>query len=446
MKQPARSAVFHISLIVLVPLIVAGIAVLTLFLSSFAPFIQRDVSDNLHWIALLVAATTFTSCALLLSLILRPVRRFLGQAKQSGIFALKPDHDDAATSLNDLRAFHTALEQVGQAISRMDAKAWFPDIIGQSKALRAVLGQVVKVAPTSASVLLTGESGTGKELIAQAIHARSPRRNNPLVVVNCAAIPENLLESELFGHEKGAFTGAVAARQGKFEAAHKGTLFLDEVGDMPLAVQAKILRILETGCVERVGGSKTTRCDVRIIAATNQNLSEMVLRNTFREDLFHRLNVFPLHLPPLRERREDIPALAEHFLTAHGKHAAGISTPALGLLMAHDWPGNVRELRNVLERAAVLAGDEQIRPEHLPGLDVSGLGMTSNAGQQSDGNGEDTLDNRLAHMERTLIEAALVRTNGVQAQAAKILGIKERSLWHRIKKLEVDVQAFKSHG
>ncbi len=444
MKQPAQSIVFHVSLIVLVPLIVAGIAVLTLFLSNFVPFIQRDVSDNQHWIALLVAATTFTSCALLLSLILRPVRRFLGQAKQSGIFALKPEHGDAATSLSDLRAFHTALEQVGQALSRMDAKAWFPDIIGQSKILRAVLGQVVKVAPTSASVLLTGESGTGKELIAQAIHGHSPRRDNPLVVVNCAAIPENLLESELFGHERGAFTGAVATRQGKFEAAHKGTLFLDEVGDMPLPVQAKILRVLETGCVERVGGTKTIRCDVRIMAATNQNLSEMVLRNTFREDLFHRLNVFPLHLPPLRERREDIPALAEHFLTTHGKHAAGISTPALGLLMAHAWPGNVRELRNVLERAAVLAGDGHIRPEHLPGLDVSGFGMSSSAGQQNNDNDDDTLDDRLANMERTLIEAALARTNGVQAQAARILGIKERSLWHRIKKLEIDVQAFKS--
>ncbi|PTN37521.1 sigma-54-dependent Fis family transcriptional regulator [Desulfonatronum sp. SC1] len=441
----ARSTGFHVSLVVLVPVIVAGTAVLTLFLSSYAPPFQRDFLGNLHWVALLIAATTSTSCALLLYVILRPVRRFLASARKSGVIPDRSPDSAAPAPRSDLEEYRLALEQVGLALSRLDAKALFPEIVAQSRSMRSVLGQIMKVAPTTTSVLLTGESGTGKELAARAIHAQSGRRDGPLIPINCAAIPENLLESELFGYEKGAFTGAATAKQGKFELAHGGTLFLDEIGDMPLSVQAKILRMLETGSVERIGGTKTIRCDVRIVAATNRNIADMARRGTFRDDLLHRLNVFPLHLPPLRERREDIPQLADHFLTKPD-HAPRLSGQALSLLMAHDWPGNARELRNVLERAAVLADYEELRPEHLPGLGPSPATPPIADKRKSTCLEDDSsLDHRLETLERSMIESALARTDGVQSKAARLLGIKERSLWHRIKKLEIDAKAFKSN-
>ncbi|SDB34571.1 regulatory protein, Fis family [Desulfonatronum thiosulfatophilum] len=439
-----RRTVFHVSLTLLVPLIVAGTAVLALFLSEYLPFFRYDVSGDLTRLATLVGGTTFIVAFLLLYLILRPIRDFLDAARASGVLPAKDSAFPGGLPRSDLEEFRQAFEQVGQALSRLDAKALFPEIVGQSPVLRAVLGQVLKVAPTNASVLLTGESGTGKEIIARAIHEQSLRRDGPLVVVNCAAIPETLLESELFGYEKGAFTGAVTAKPGRFELAHAGTLFLDEIGDMPLAVQAKILRMLETGTVERVGGIKSVRCDVRVVAATNRDIQELMRQGLFREDLFHRLNVFPLHLPPLRERRDDIPALAEHFAASHNGNA-DISAAALGLLMTHDWPGNVRELRNSLERATVLAGEEEIRPEHLAGLFGNGLfafpaGNTDGKGKTDNGAG---LDQRLASVERTMIEEALARCDGIQAKAARLLGIKERSLWHRIKKLDIAVKQFK---
>lgn len=435
---------FHVSLTLLVPLIVAGTAVLAIFLSQYFPLFRSDISGDLTRLAALVGAVTFIVTFLLLYLILRPVRDFLSAARASGVLPAKVTAFAGVQPRGDLEEFRHAFEQVGQALSRLDAKALFPEIEGQSRVLRAVLGHVLKVAPTNASVLLTGESGTGKELVARAIHGQSLRRDGPLIVVNCAAIPETLLESELFGYEKGAFTGAATSKPGRFELAHAGTLFLDEIGDMPLAVQAKILRMLETGTVERVGGIKPIRCDVRVVAATNRGIQDLMRQGLFREDLFHRLNVFPLHLPPLRERRDDIPALAEHFAATHDGNA-GISSAALGLLMTHDWPGNVRELRNTLERAAVLAGEEEIRPEHLSGLFANGL-LSSPAGDDNGtdmtGNGAD-LDHRLAGVERSMIEAALARCNGVQAKAARLLGIKERSLWHRIKKLDIDVKQYK---
>ncbi|WP_031386843.1 sigma-54 interaction domain-containing protein [Desulfonatronum thiodismutans] len=443
--QPAhRRFVVQVSLTVLVPVIVAGLAVLTLFVSSSIPLFQRDFLGNLHWVALMVGGVAFTSCSLLLYFILRPVRRFLASARKSGVIPDRSQDNADPRVQSDLEEYRLALEQVGLALSRLDAKALFPEIVAQSRAMRSILGQIMKVAPTATSVLLTGESGTGKELAARAVHSQSGRRDGPLVAINCAAIPENLLESELFGHEKGAFTGAAAAKPGKFELAHGGTLFLDEIGDMPPAVQAKILRMLETGSVERIGGTKTIRCDVRIVAATNRDLTEMIRQGTFREDLLHRLNVFPLHMPPLRERREDIPLLADHFLTKPD-HAPRLSSQALSLLMAHDWPGNARELRNVLERAVVLAGDEEIRPEHLPGLGPSSITQPgANPAEPTRPEDDASLDHRLATLERSMIESALARTGGVQAKAARLLGIKERSLWHRIKKLEIDAKAFKN--
>ena len=257
-------------------------------------------------------------------------------------------------------------DQVTSVLSRIDARHFFPEIIGESIAMRGLLSLIMKVAPTDSTVLILGESGTGKELVATSIYQHSPRKDGPFIKLNCAAIPEELLESELFGHEKGAFTGATTFKPGKFDMADGGTIFLDEIGDMPLNLQAKILRVLQEKEFYRVGGSRTIKVDVRFIASTNKNLERMVQEGTFREDLFYRLNVFTLHLPPLRERKEDIPLLVDHFLKSTPKQVE-ISSVALQLLMGYAWPGNVRELKNVIESAAVIAvTNGYIEPAQLP--------------------------------------------------------------------------------
>ena len=250
------------------------------------------------------------------------------------------------------------------------------EMVGQSPALTDIRNQIARVAPTNGRVLVLGESGTGKELIARAVHKMSHRAKNPFIKVNCAAIPEELIESELFGSDRGAFTGAVKTRDGKFLQADGGTLFLDEIGDMSLSVQAKVLRALEQGEFERVGGAKTFRVDVRVIAATNKNLHAEVERGKFREDLYFRLNVVPLTAPPLREHREDIPELAEHFLNAYAEENGflpkTLSAEARDLLLQYDWPGNIRELKNLVERLSIMVSGDTIYPEDLPALD----GMT----------------------------------------------------------------------
>jgi two-component system nitrogen regulation response regulator NtrX len=258
------------------------------------------------------------------------------------------------------------------------------EIVGKSYAIRALTSQIEKVSVTPARVLITGENGTGKELVARAIHRLSPRANKPFVEVNCAAIPSELIESELFGHMKGSFTGAVSDRTGKFEQADKGTLFLDEVGDMSLAAQAKVLRVLQDGEVTRIGGSKSYRVDVRVLAATNKTLEEEIAAGRFREDLYYRLNVVPLHVPPLRDRREDIPLLAQHFVNMlskrEGAAARTLDTSAIETLQRFDWPGNVRELRNAIERVMILAAGPRINAADVSRLtgarppDGSGLG------------------------------------------------------------------------
>src|SRR5881628_3742490 len=244
------------------------------------------------------------------------------------------------------------------------------EIIGDSEPVRRLREQIATAAPTTGRVLIRGENGSGKELVARAIHARSARREQPFVEVNCAAIPEELIESELFGHERGAFTGAVARRRGKFELADGGTLFLDEIGDMSLKTQAKVLRVLEEQAFERVGGKETIRVDVRVITASNQNLQEQIVAGKFREDLFYRLNVIPIEVPSLRRRKEDIPALVEHFITLfsveNGRRPKTISVEALAYFLSYDWPGNVRELRNMVERLVIMAPRDVIGPEDLP--------------------------------------------------------------------------------
>ncbi|MDO9083527.1 MAG: sigma-54 dependent transcriptional regulator [Humidesulfovibrio sp.] len=306
--------------------------------------------------------------------------------------------------------------------------------VGEGPAMRAVLAFVERVAPLDTSVLILGESGTGKEVVADLIHEASPRAGGPFVKVNCASIPENLMESELFGHEKGAFTGAFMARAGKFEQAKGGSLLLDEVGDMPLHLQPKLLRAEEQTQSERVGGAKPLRFDVRIIAATNADLGRRVADKSFREDLYYRLNVAAIHLPPLRERKEDIPLLAMHFVRAFNERSgADIPPPgqaALDRLMAHNWPGNVRQFANVVERAAIFS-----RSGIITAADVE---LALSEGAQAPSAGADgrplALRQTLDEVERSLILAALRQARGVQARAAKALGITPTNLWNKIQK------------
>ncbi len=301
-----------------------------------------------------------------------------------------------------------------------------PDgLVFAGEAMKRVLQLIASVAPTTATVLIHGESGTGKELISRFIHLRSGRGEAPFIPVNCAAIPENLLESELFGHEKGAFTGAVQARQGKFELARGGTLFLDEIGEMPVALQAKLLRVLQERAFERVGGSREMKADVRVVAATNRNLQKEVAEHRFREDLYYRLNVFPLTLPPLRDRPDAIPLLADYFLDRFsrqiGKRLQGIEPGALSALTRYAWPGNVRELQNVMERAVILA-QGAVRIANLPDEFAGGSSST----------GVDRKDAMKAK-ERELILAALKNNQGNRRLTAEELGVSRRTLQYKLK-------------
>jgi two-component system NtrC family response regulator len=307
----------------------------------------------------------------------------------------------------------------------------FNEIIGQSKAMREVFGMVDKVAAAKATVLLTGESGTGKELVARAIHARSPRAEEPFVAVNCMALTETLLESELFGHEKGSFTGAIDRRRGRFELADKGTLFLDEVGEIAPSLQLKLLRVLQERAFERVGGGQTISVDVRIVTATNRDLTEAVKQGKFREDLFYRLNVVNIHLPPLRGRTEDLPALVAHFVRKYaaetGRPAPEVSAEAMQCIYDHAWPGNVRELENALERAVILAG-EIIRPGDLP---LQGLARAEAAVRLPRGL---SITEAVEDLERRMIERALSQAGGVAAHAAAALGVTKSNLAYKMKK------------
>jgi transcriptional regulator with GAF, ATPase, and Fis domain len=312
----------------------------------------------------------------------------------------------------------------------------FEEIIGQSPALQAVLDDVRKVAATDASVLITGETGTGKELIARAIHSSSRRKEKPLVKVNCAALPSGLVESELFGHEKGAFTGALARRLGRFELAQGGTIFLDEIGELPADTQAKLLRVLQEREFDRVGGTAPIRVDVRVLAATNRNLLQSVRDKAFREDLYYRLSVFPLHLPPLRERKEDITPLAhvlvDKFAARIGKRIEGIDKETMQRLIAYGWPGNIREMENVIERGVILATGEKLEI----GPDVLPRNVELPSGESPAGEQPATLESK----EREHILAVLNQTGWVvegPRGAAKILALHPNTLRSRMKKLGI---------
>lgn len=333
-----------------------------------------------------------------------------------------------------------SLENIRLRIALSD-KYSFDHIVGKSQAMHKVFEKIIKVAPTKTSVLITGESGTGKELVARAVHFNSPRKDKPFVVVNCGAIPDQLMESELFGHVKGAFTGAHATRHGLFESADGGTIFLDEIGELSLAMQVKLLRFLQDHKIRMVGGVQEISVDTRVVAATNRDLSQLVQAGAFREDLFYRLNVIGLHLPPLRERREDIPVLVMHFIEKYRKELGrddirGVSPEVMDVLAGHEFKGNVRELENIVEHAMTFASDDRITPDALPeGLRSSSMGgkcqpesifMVPEDGMD--------LEALLADIERRLLLDALSRCGGIRKNAADLLGISFRSIRYKLAK------------
>jgi Nif-specific regulatory protein len=315
----------------------------------------------------------------------------------------------------------------------------FSNILGTSGPMRLVYEQVSQVARTDTTVLIRGESGTGKELVAQAIHQNSLRARRPFVKVSCAALPETLIESELFGYEKGAFTGAQAPKKGRFELAEGGTLFLDEIGELSLATQIKLLRVLQSREYERLGGTRTLRANVRLVTATNRDVEKAIAEGSFREDLYYRLNVFAIFSPPLRERKPDLPLLADHFLEkaslAHGKDIRRISTPAIDMLMAYHWPGNVRELENAIERAVVVCDGQVVHAHHLPPAlqtaALSGTALTL------------SLKEAIAAFEKDLIQDALKTARGNRAKAARLLTTTGRILNYKVRQLGIDWRRFR---
>jgi len=313
------------------------------------------------------------------------------------------------------------------------------NIIGNSKAMLSVFRMIDKIAPTNATALILGESGVGKELVASAIHFKSHRPDKAFIKFNCAALPESIVESELFGHEKGAFTGATSTRQGRFELADGGTVFLDEIGELSLAVQAKLLRILQEKEFEKVGGSKTLKTDIRVIAATNRDLEEEIANGKFREDLYYRLNIFPITVPALRERKSDILLLADYFVEKYNainfKGVRRISTRAIDMLMRYHWPGNVRELENCIERAVILSEDSVIHGYHLPPT----LQTAESSGTPATG----SLQQRLDAIEHEMIIEALKRTKGNMSKAARELGLSERVMGLRVKKFGIDFRKYR---
>ena len=441
-----RHSRFYISLYIIIPFIITGLTILAAILSfrltKYSLAQGSDPAQPVFWFILVISVIAFVTGFMLVRFILKPVERFVDKARK--LASISGDRAEAGNdwSMDKIENFTSVFDRVTSVLSRIDARHFFPDIIGESLAMRGLLGLIKKVAPTESTVLILGESGTGKELVATSIFENGDRKNKPFIKLNCAAIPEELLESELFGHEKGAFTGATKFKPGKFDMAHQGTLFLDEIGDMPLNLQSKILRVIQEKEFYRVGGSRTIKVDVRFIASTNKNLEKMVQEGTFREDLYYRLNVFTLHMPPLRERKEDIPLLVDYFLQNLSKKVE-ISSLALQMLMAFPWPGNIRELKNVVESAAVIAENGFIEPAQLPAK-ITGLFNAGESGKISLPVNL-PLDERLNEIEKSMIIEALRKTGGIQVRATELLGINQRSLWHRIKKHGIDAKSLKNN-
>ena len=353
-------------------------------------------------------------------------------------YILRPfDMEALELSINRILAAGQILRQ-NDFLRRELEKGW-EGFIGDSASMQKVYEQIRLVAPNKTTVMITGETGTGKELAARAIHRASPRCNKLFVPINCAAIPADMLESELFGYEKGAFTGAHKERIGKFELAHGGTVFLDELVEMPIALQAKLLRVLQENVIERLGGNRTIPIDIRVIAATNRDPMAAVVENRLREDLYYRVNVFSLELPPLRERKEDMPALIHHFMAEFSRGNSAmpkITGEALSHLQHYPWPGNVRELKNVMERAIVLSGGKPLDVSHFP-LEAYTAKEKSPLQDKQSGNSLE-LNSAIEALEAKMIDAALRDTGGNKIKAARLLNISERSLWYKLKKYHLE--------
>ncbi len=430
---------FNISLYVIIPVIIAGISILAT-IASFnitTYYFKRGFDPTwpvAFWGSIMIIVTAVFG-VLIVKFIIDPMKRFARNTENLGVLGRMPKTDKP----DDMERFSQLFDQVTDILGQVEARELFPNIVGQSKVMRGVLKQILQVAKTDSTVLILGETGTGKELIAQSIHQHSKRREKDFIALNCAAIPENLLESELFGHEKGAFTGASSRKLGKFEIAHNSTLFMDEIGDMPMETQTKVLRAIQENQFGRVGGVKTIKVNVRFITATHQDLTSLVKQGKFRQDLYYRLNVFAIHLPPLRERREDIPLLVDSFLGKQNKQF-NVTSETMQLLTAYDWPGNVRELENAIEAATIITEDV-IQPKHLPSSITNTFGKS--IANKIDTLPKMNLDNRIHELEKGMIIDALTTTGGIQKKAAFLLGIKERSLWHRIKKYDIDASSFK---
>jgi transcriptional regulator with PAS, ATPase and Fis domain len=435
---------FYISLYIIFPFIFTGLTIFTAIVSyrltKYGLMRGADPEQPVFWFIIAISVLTYAAGFMLVRIILKPIEKFVEDASKFPAFSGAKKARKKDWSVDKIQEFTNVFDQVTSVLSRIDARHFFPGIIGESMAVRGLLSLIKKVAPTDSTVLILGESGTGKELVATSIHENSERQDKPFIKLNCAAIPEELLESELFGHEKGAFTGATRFKPGKFDMANGGTIFLDEIGDMPYNLQGKILRVLQEQEFYRVGGSRTIKVDVRVIASTNKNLEKMVKEGTFREDLFYRLNVFTLHLPPLRERKEDIPLLVDYMLQNAPKKAS-ISSVALQMLVAFSWPGNVRELKNTIESASVIAENGYIEPAQLPAKITAAFDRDRTSVKLA---ANTSLDERLNEIEKSMIIEALRKTGGVQVRATELLGINQRSLWHRIKKHGIDAKSIKA--
>ena len=355
-------------------------------------------------------------------------------------YVTKPfDIDELRLIISRALSAQALEKEVRYLRKEIDRSFIFENIIGKSRAMKEIFDMIRQIADSKSTVLVMGESGTGKELISRAIHYNSNRKNYPFVTINCAAIPETLIESELFGHEKGAFTNAIEKKLGRFELAHQGTLFLDEIGELSLTTQAKILRFLEEKEFNRVGGSKTIKVDVRLITATNRDLNQLLKNGVFREDLYYRINVVPIIIPPLKERKEDIPPLLDHFIKKYNeeghKRVKGVSKDTLELIMNYEWPGNVRELENAIERVIALTSNEYIQPEELP-IPLTNISKV-NGIRESILTGKVSFLKAEEEFEKGIILDALKKTNYVQSHAAEMLGISRRILKYKMDKLGI---------
>lgn len=415
-----------------------GREALTLFGSSSVDLVVTDLLmpdvDGIELLAQLRAQQTAVPVIIITAH--GTIETAVAAMKHGAFDYLVRPFDIEVLGLTIARALNEASVARQNAFLRQEIDRGWGEFIGSSAPMRAVYDLIKQVGPSKASVFIQGETGTGKELAARAVHNASPRRDKLFVPINCAAIPAEMLESELFGYERGAFTGAIKERVGKFELADGGTIFLDELAEMPMALQVKLLRVLQENVVERLGGNRAVNLDIRIIAATNRTPEAAVREGRLREDLYYRINVFALHLPPLRERPEDIPALVHHFIAKHGyrDEERKITTGALQKLMSYTWPGNVRELENMIERALILSGGETIDERHFVVLER----VAEPRARETDSQSLAPLNEAVAELESRLIDAALAQAQGNKSKAAALLDISERTLWYKLKKYRPD--------